>query len=60
MLNKVFGNLKQNMCILCLTEKLWIINFTHDNNYLNKKSFQNIQLSRCNEKQRNKAERIYL
>ena len=37
-LSKVYGNPKQNMCILCLTEKLWIINFIHDNNYLNKKS----------------------
>ena len=37
-LNKVYGNPKQNMCILCLTEKLWIINFIYDNNYLNKKS----------------------
>ena len=37
-LNKVYGILKQNMCILCLTEKLWIINFIHVNNYLNKKS----------------------
>ena len=35
---KVYGNPKQNMSILCLTEKLWIINFIHDNNYLNKKS----------------------
>ena len=26
------------MRILCLTEKLWIINFIHDNNYLNKQS----------------------
>ena len=37
-LSNVYGNPKQNMCILCLTERLWIINFTHDNNYLNKKS----------------------
>ena len=37
-LSKVYGNPKQNICILCLTEKLWIINFIHDNNYLNKKS----------------------
>ena len=37
-LNKVYSNPKQNMCILCLTEKLWIINFIHENNYLNKKS----------------------
>ena len=36
-LSTVYGNRKQNMCILCLTEKLWIINFTYDNNYLNKK-----------------------
>ena len=26
------------MCILCLTEKLWITNFIHDNNYINEKS----------------------
>ena len=26
------------MCILCLTEKLWVINFIHDDNYLNEKS----------------------
>ena len=26
------------MYILCLTEKFWIINFIHDNNYFNKKS----------------------
>ena len=26
------------MCILCLTEKLWIINVIHNNNYLNKQS----------------------
>ena len=36
-LSKVYGNRKQNMCILCLTEKLWIINFIHDHSYLNKK-----------------------
>ena len=36
--NKVYGNPKQNMCILCLTEKLWIINFIHDSNYFNKNS----------------------
>ena len=30
-LSKVYGNPKQNICILCLTEKLWIINFIHDN-----------------------------
>ena len=37
-LNKVYGNPKRNMCILCLTEKLWILNFIHSNNYLNKKT----------------------
>ena len=37
-LSNVYDNPEQNMCILCLTEKLWIINFIHDNNYLNKKS----------------------
>ena len=37
-LSNVYDNPKQNMCILCLTEKLWIINFIHDNNYFNKKS----------------------
>ena len=37
-LSKVYGNPKQNKCLLCLTEKLWIINFIHDNNYINKKS----------------------
>ena len=35
-LHKVYGNPKQSMCIQCLTGKLWIINFIHDN-YLNKK-----------------------
>ena len=35
---KGYVNPKQNMHILCLTEKLWIINFIHDNNYINKKS----------------------
>ena len=33
-LSRVYGNPKQNMCILCLAEKLWIINFIHNNNYL--------------------------
>ena len=37
-INKVYGNHKKNMCILCLTEKLWITNFIHDNNYINEKS----------------------
>ena len=37
-LSKVYGNPKQNICNLCLTEKLWIINFIYDKNYLNKKS----------------------
>ena len=37
-LSKVNGNPTQSMCILCLTEKFWIINFLGDNNYLNKKS----------------------
>ena len=37
-LNKVYSNPKQNMYILCLTEKPWIINFIHDNNYFNRKS----------------------
>ena len=37
-LNKVYRNPKQKMCILCLTEKLWIFNFIHNNNYLNKNS----------------------
>ena len=36
-LSKVCGSPKQNICILCLTEELWIINFIHDN-YFNKKS----------------------
>ena len=36
--NKVYCNPKQKICILRLTEKLWIINFIHDNNSLNKKS----------------------
>ena len=36
-LNNVYGNPKQNMCILCLIDKLWTINFLHDNNYVNKK-----------------------
>ena len=38
MLNKVYGNPKQNMCIQCLIEKLLIVNFIHDNSNLNKKS----------------------
>ena len=38
-LSKVYGNTKQNMCKLCLTEKLWIIiNSIDDENLLNKKS----------------------
>ena len=37
-LTKVYGKPIQNMCIVCLSEKLWIINFILDNNYLNKKS----------------------
>ena len=37
-LSKVYDNPKQNVCVLCLSEKLWIINFMHDNNFLNKKS----------------------
>ena len=36
-LSKVYGNPKQKR-FLCLTEKLWIIDFIHDNNYLKKKS----------------------
>ena len=37
-LSKVHGNPKKTKtCISCLTEKLWIINFIHNNNYLNKK-----------------------
>ena len=36
--NKVCGNSKQKMCVLYLTEKLWIISFIHDNNYLHKNS----------------------
>ena len=35
---KVYGSSRQSKCFLCLTEKLWMINFIHDNNYLNKKS----------------------
>ena len=37
-LSKVCASSKQSKCILCLTGKLWIINFIQDNNYLNKKS----------------------
>ena len=37
-LNKVYESPKQNMRIVCLTEKLRIINVIHDNNYLNKRS----------------------
>ena len=33
-LRKVDGNPKKSMCILCLTEKLWIANFIHDNNHV--------------------------
>ena len=35
--SKIYDNPKQNMCFLRLTEKLRIINFIHDNNYLKKK-----------------------
>ena len=30
MVNEVYDNPIQNICILCLTEKLWV--FIHDNN----------------------------
>ena len=30
--------LNKTSVFLCLTARLWIINFTHDNNYLNKQS----------------------
>ena len=34
----MYGNTKQNMCKLCLTEKLWIINsINNDDNLINKK-----------------------
>ena len=37
-LSKIYGITKQNMCKLCLTEKLWLINSINDENLLNKKS----------------------
>ena len=37
-ITKVYGSPNPLLCKLCLTEKLWIINFTNDENMLNKKS----------------------
>ena len=37
-ITKVYGNPNSLLCKLCLTEKLWIINFINDDNLLNKKS----------------------
>ena len=37
-LSKVYGDTKQNMCKLRLTETLWIFNYINDDNLLNKKS----------------------
>ena len=37
-LTKVYGSPNPFMCKLCLTGKLWIINFINDGNMLNKKS----------------------
>ena len=37
-ISKAYGNPKQDIGILCLTEKLWTIHFRHDHNYLHKKS----------------------
>ena len=37
-ITKVYGSPNPLMCKLCLTEKLWIINFINDENMLNKKS----------------------
>ena len=36
-LNNGYVNPKQNTCVLCLTDKLWKINFIHDINYLSEK-----------------------
>ena len=37
-IKKVYGNPNPLLCKLCLTEKLWIINFINDGNILNKSS----------------------
>ena len=37
-ITKVYGNPNPVLCKLCLTEKLWIINFINDEKMLNKKS----------------------
>ena len=37
-ISKACDNPEQDIGILCLTEKLWTINFRHDHNYLHKKS----------------------
>ena len=37
-ITKAYGSPNPLLCKLCLTEKLWIINFTNDENMLNKKS----------------------
>ena len=37
-ITKVYGSPNPLLCKLCLTEKLWIINFTNDENMFNKKS----------------------
>ena len=43
-ITKVYGSPNPLLCKLCLTEKLWIINFMNDGNMLNKRSEL---LSRC-------------
>ena len=37
-ITKMYGSPNPLLCILCSTEKLWIINFINDENMLNKKS----------------------
>ena len=37
-ITKLYGSLNPLLCKLCLTEKLWIINFMNDGNMLNKRS----------------------
>ena len=44
-LSIVYGNRKQNMCILCLTKRIWITNFIHDDNYLNQNLNQSIEMN---------------
>ena len=36
-MKRVYGSANSLLGMLCLTEKLWIINFIYDDNMLNKK-----------------------